>query len=353
MRKSRVTSRDVAEIAGVSYNTVSLVVRDSPLVAPATKVRVQEAIAQLGYQPNAAAAALRSSQSKTLGYLLWREPEALMDEEVDVFHNRLSKAIVDCAQEHDYYVLQNTFIDAQRSLSLLQSGRIDGLLIDLLIPHEVVEILIANQVPLVLVGRDCEDPSISWVKADELSGAYQATNHLLKLKHCSIALLTIDMPGHPIVFDREQGFLRALEDAGVPFDPAYRSCGFWTFESGYEQCQRLLRMTPRPTAIFAMNELMAVGCLQGAQDLGLHVPRDVAIVTVEDSFWVNYVRPQLTAVHVPMYEVGRRATEALLSLIEHPTAPPQHIVVPTTFVTRDSSVRRRVPKRVAQKSESM
>ena len=341
IRKNPVTLRDVARVAEVSYNTVSLVVRDSPLVLPATKERVRAIIEQMNYHPNAAASALRSARSKTLAYLVWREPETALDEEVDVFRNRIFKAISDCTQEHDYYVLQNNFVDAQRCLSLFQSRRIDGLLIDMLIPDSVIETLIDNQVPLVVVGRGYNDPTISWVKADEQNGAYQATKHLLDVKHKKIGLLTVDFPSHPIVHDREEGFYQALHEAGITIEPSYRVCGDWTFESGYTQCQQLLQQEPRPTAIFALNELMAAGSLQAAADMKLRVPRDIAIVTIEDSFWVKYVRPQLTAVHVPMYEVGRRATEVLLAQLDASITAAQHIVIPTGFVVRESSVRRR------------
>jgi DNA-binding LacI/PurR family transcriptional regulator len=157
-----------------------------------------------------------------------------------------------------------------------------------------------------------------------------------------IALLSLADAEHPIVLERERGFYRALAAQQISSNPHYHVCGDWTFESGYTQARHLLTLPTPPSAIFALNELMAAGCLQAAHELGLHVPRDVAVVTTEDSIdsiWVNYVRPRLTAVHVPMYEVARRATEILLHQLSHPTSPIQHETLPTTFTVRESSGR--------------
>src|SRR5262245_1796001 len=134
LARARVSSRDVARVAGVSVNTVSLVVRGSPLVATETRERVQAVIAQLGYRPHAAAAALRSARSQTLGYLVQRGHETLVDETyalVDIFHNQLLNAITARAQAHDHYLLIDAFVDPRRCLALLASGRIDGALVGL------------------------------------------------------------------------------------------------------------------------------------------------------------------------------------------------------------------------------
>jgi len=112
--------------------------------------------------------------------------------------------------------------------------------------------------------------------------------------------------------------------------------GDYTFASGVERGRELLGRDPRPTAIFAMSEIMASGVLQAAQALGLCVPEDLSIVTTENSPLVEYVRPRLSAVHVPMYQVGARATDMLIALIDDPTQAPRQLVLPTTFVDRES-----------------
>jgi len=349
MQRARVSGRDVAGVAGVSLNTVSLVVRDSALVAPATKARVQEVIDRLGYQPHAAAAALASARSHTVGYLRQGgdayEPDT--DEKlatIDVFHNQLLNAITARARAQDYYVLLDSFDDAQRCLSLVRNARIDGALIDHGVEDALLAQLVARDAPIVLVGRDAGDLAVSWVKADEEGGAYAATRHLLDQGHACLALLTVDdAHDSAIVGERVRGYQRALAEAGLPVMDMPISRGDYTFESGHAQGLALLTARPRPTGLFVLSEVMAGGALLAAQELGLDVPDDLSIVTTENSPFVEYVRPRLSAVHVPMYEVGVRATDLLFALLDDPTAAPRQLVLPTTFVARDSCARPPVP----------
>jgi LacI family transcriptional regulator len=347
LQRSRVTSRDVAREAGVSLNTVSLVVRDSPLVAPATKERVRAVIHALNYRPHAAAAALRSTRSHTLGFLVpWRQEaqpdapalSAELYPAIDVFRNQLLNAMTEQARTAGYHLLLDTFVDIQRCLGLVDSARIDGALIDMLVSDDLVDALIARSVPLVLAGRDAGNRPISWIKADEEGGAYAAARHLLDLGHRRFGVISAsNEERHPVVRERIQGFRRALAEAGLVVGVAAH--GDWSFGSGYRLGQEILQSPDPPTALFVLSEVMAAGTLQGTLALGLRVPDDLAIVTTEDSPLVEYLQPQLSAVHVPMYDVGRRAAQTLLALLEDPHGPPQQIVLPTTFVARQSSLR--------------
>jgi DNA-binding LacI/PurR family transcriptional regulator len=334
--KNRATLRDVARIAGVSHNTVSLVVRNSGRVLPETRARVQAVIDHLGYQPNAAAAALRSARSGTIGYLFHRDEHDERASEVDVFGNRVSRAVMDTAEERERFVLQAGFADAQRRRGLLSSGRVDGLLVDMLIgDDEVAELSERSPVPIVVIGRACGVAGTGWVRADEEGGAYAAARHLLESGRDEIGLLTVRADAHPIVRDREAGVRRALDEAGIRTSER-RWFGDWSFESGYAIGAELAGRRERPSALFALNELMAVGCLQALLHAGVRVPRDVAVVAVEDSSLVEYVRPQVSAVHVPMYAVARRATELVLDAVESGGEPATDSFA-TELVVRASS----------------
>jgi LacI family transcriptional regulator len=327
---------------------VSLVVRDSTLVAPGTKERVQAAIAQLGYRPHAAAAALRSARSLTLGYLVPWGYEPHMDAprhppdvypNLDIFRNQLINAMTVKARGAGYYLLLDIFDEVQRGLELFKSARIDGMLVDMLISDTVLDELIARQIPLVLVGRDGGERGISWVKTDEAGGVYVAMHHLLALGHRRCGIITAsDERTHPLVHERMNGYRRALAEANLPVESQLVAHGDWSFQSGYVLGLELLRLQRRPTALFVLSEVMAAGTLQAADELGLRIPGDVAIVTTEDSPWVDYLQPPLTAVHVPMYEVGARATDILLSLLENPLSTPQQVVLPTKLVVRRSTM---------------
>jgi DNA-binding LacI/PurR family transcriptional regulator len=233
-------------------------------------------------------------------------------------------------------VLQATYADRKRCRALSSSGRIDGLLVDVMVPDEVLEELVgAMSGPIVVIGRSTEVPGVAWVKADEEAGAAAATRHLTERGHKAIGLLTVRSESHPIVRERESGFARALVDAGWPAT-GQRWFGDWTFESGYLVGQELMTSEHRPTALFALSEVMAVGCQQAVQASGHGVPDDLAIVTVGGSRWVDYVRPALTAVHVPMYRMARRATEMLLAAIDG-TDGAGNETLATEFVVRASS----------------
>lgn len=334
MQRARVSGREVAQAAGVSLNTVSLVVRDSPLVAPDTKLRVRAVIDRLGYRPHAAAAALASARSMAIGYLF----QGLMLPNVDVFHQRLVGAIATRAQAAEYHVLLDPFIDASRCLALLASGRIDGVLLDWLVDDSVLAALLARSAPIVLVGRDAAELPLNSVKADEAQGAYLAARHLLDLGHRDFAIIGVsEEHASAIPRERIRGFQQALAEDGIAMPSSSIARGDWTFETGYTMGIALLRAQPRPTALFVLSEVVAAGALQAADACGLRVPDDLSLVTVEDSPWVDYLKPRLTAVHVPMDQVGTLATETLLTLLDTPPGAPRQIVLPTTFVVRESS----------------
>jgi DNA-binding LacI/PurR family transcriptional regulator len=234
-------------------------------------------------------------------------------------------------------VLFDIFSDVRECLALITSRRIDGILVDWAVDDAALQQLAASGLPLVLLGRDAGELPLNWVKADEAGGAYEATRHLVALGHRRIGLLTGGADGHPIADERIRGYRRALAEAGIAPDPRHVAHGDWTFESGYRCGQRLLSRQPRPTALFVLSEIMVAGVLKAARRMGVYVPDDLAIVTTEDSAWVEYVWPELTAVHVPMDELGARATEMLLALLDGPARPPERVVMPTRFVVRESS----------------
>ena len=207
----RTTLRDVARIAGVSHNTVSLVVRGSNRVLPETRARVEAVIERLGYQPHAAASALRSSRSGAIGYLVNRPPRPEAHAEADAFGNRIWHGISETADAGGYYVLHGGLADTRRSRGLLSSGRVDGLLVDVHVGDAVLAELVAGTTtPVTVIGRSTEVPGVAWVRADEEGGAYDATRHLIELGHTDIGLVSVRSKDHPAVGEREGGMQRAL-----------------------------------------------------------------------------------------------------------------------------------------------
>jgi LacI family transcriptional regulator len=198
--------------------------------------------------------------------------------------------------------------------------------------------LVAQGAPIVLVGRDAGSIPVSFVKADEDQGAYEATRHLL-VRGLRPALIAVDEEHRSALADeRVRGYERALRESGIPEGRTPRVHGDYSFASGYQLGCRVLAREPRPDSLFVLNEVMAAGAMLAAQELGFRVPEDLAIATTENSPMVNYVRPRLSAVHVPMFDVAARATEMLFSLLDGSASGTLQQVVPTTFVPRESSL---------------
>ncbi|GCE14884.1 LacI family DNA-binding transcriptional regulator [Tengunoibacter tsumagoiensis] len=331
--KGRISSRDVARMAGVSTATVSLVVRGSNLVKESTRERVQAVINQLGYQSHAAASALRSAHANTVGYLV---PE-IIEPVRDIFRHQILSALTTQAHSEGLHVLLDTLINAQTHAYLVNSGRIDGAIVDWMIDDALLTTLAERRVPCVLVGRDSGTIPISWVKADEYHGAYQLTQHLIELGHRQMLVLSGgDENINSIIHERIQGYRAALDRAGMQ-DCEAIMWGDWTFESGYQMAKEALTKTPRPTALLALNEGIAVGVLKAIREAGLQVPLDISVGTIEDSPLVEYVSPELTSVHIPMYEVGKHATEILVHLIMSEQPIPQQRILPTYLQVRAST----------------
>lgn len=332
-QKGRISSRDVARLAGVSTATVSLVVRGSSLVKESTRERVQAIIDQLGYQSHAAAAALRSSRANTVGYLV---PE-IIEPVRDVFRHQVLSALTTRIQAENYHVLLDTVLNAQNYTYLVNSGRIDGALIDWMVDDTLLVALTSRNIPCVLVGRDSGTIPLSWVKADEYHGAYELSRHLIDLGHRHIVVLSGGNEHlNSVVRERIQGYRAALARADLQSSEAIL-WGDWTFESGYQMGKEALQRTPRPTAFLALNEGIAVGVLKAVREANLQVPTDISIGTIEDSPLVEYVSPELTSIHIPMYEVGKHAAEILLNLIESEHPIPQQRILPTYLQVRAST----------------
>jgi DNA-binding LacI/PurR family transcriptional regulator len=333
--RGRISSRDVARIAGVSTATVSLVVRGSSLVKESTRKHVQAVIDQLGYQSHAAAAALRSSHAHTVGYLV---PE-IIEPVRDVFRHQVLSALTTAVHSEGYHVLLDTLMNTQSHTYLVNSGRVDGVLIDWMVDDTLLTTLAEKRIPSVLVGRDSGNIPISWVKADEYHGSYQLTEHLIRLGHRNMVVLSGgDEKVNSVVRERIQGYQAALNKAELHASESIL-WGDWTFESGYHMATEVLTRLPRPTAIIAFNEAIAIGVLKAVHEAGLKIPDDMAIGTIEDSPLVEYVSPQLTSVHIPMYDVGKHATEILIGLITSDHPVPQQRILPTYLQIRASTVR--------------
>ena len=327
------TITDVAKLAGVSPVTVSRVVNDAPHVNLKTRARVEQAIRELGYVPNVAAASLRSKRTRSLALIL---PDV-----TNPFWTTVARGVEDAAQSRGYSVfLCNTDEDLAkqaRYLEFVTSQRVDGVVIA---PcgRDALQLarLRDRDIPTVVVDRYIDGWETDTVRGDSLSGAYALAKHLIGLGHRRIAIISGPL-NTSTAEDRVTGYSAALAEAGIALDPRLIQRGEFRAASGEELAHRLLDEQPRPTAIFAANNAIAMGVIDAAAQRGLRIPQDLALVCFDDLPSVSHLFPFLTVVVQPVYEMGVNAAQLLLSRLDA-TAPfePRHIVLPTRMIVRHS-----------------
>lgn len=305
------TIRDVARRAGVGVATVSRVLNNSGYARPGTRERVLQAAAELGFVPSQLARGLVRRLSGTIGLVI---PDI-----TNPFFPAITRGVEDNASEAGYTVfLCNTDNDPTQEaqdVQKLRERRVDGLIfVGTTDRRELVERLLPDKLPVVVTDRQVDHPDIDSVLVDNVGGARAACMHLTDLGHTRIAHAAGDRLARTGQ-DRCCGYRLALEQAGLPYDPGLVGWGDFTFASGYSLAQSLLGRSPRPTAIFAANDQMAFGVMRAAEDAGLRVPEQLSIVGFDDIQMAGVIRPGLTTVRQPAYEMGRLAMSMLLERI--------------------------------------
>lgn len=327
------TVQDVARHAGVSVATVSYVLNGTRFVSAGLRERVLAAVRELHYEPNAAARTLRSNRSHTLGLILpdLRNP----------FFTETVRGVEDVAEGHGYTVLlANSDEDPQREathLRVLRAKHVDGLI---LAPaggaYPELDELVDMGFPLVLLDREVAGLGTSVVMLDNEAAARAAVDHLIRLGHERVGMIAGRPPISSTV-DRQRGYRRALDEAGLAFDEQLVATGGSTIDGGKAAATILLEQPSPPTAIFSANNLMTIGAVMAIERHGLAVPGDVALVGFDDFPWADVFRPRLTTVAQPLYELGRTAAELVLKQLSGVGHDPERVLLPGTLVVRDSS----------------
>ena len=326
------TIRDVARASRVSVATVSRVMNENPRVSEATRLRVVKAATRLGYWPNGTARSLITSRTHALGVLL---PDLHGE-----FFSEVIRGIDSAARQRRLHLLVSSYGAASEDLlAALRTvrGRVDGLIV--MAPD--VGVSVALQLrggggPTVLLNPEIDVPGRDRISIANFDGAHAMVDHLLGLGHRRIA--TVTGPEKNIdARQRLEGYRAALGEGGLEPSPDLEVSGHFTERSGYEAAIELLKRRPRPTAIFAANDHMAVGVLGALQDAQVRAPEDVAVVGFDDIPMARYLTPPLTTVHVDMTRLGRRAVEMLLEPAKDGAAAEgRREILSTTLVVRSS-----------------
>jgi DNA-binding LacI/PurR family transcriptional regulator len=329
-----VTMRQIAERAGVSIGTVSHVINETATVRPKLRDRVLDAIRSMGYQPSALAQGLRKNRTNMLGMVI---PDI-----TNPFFPGVVRGVEDVAYKRSFRViLCNADNDPTKEASYvrdLRSYHIAGLLI---IPAAGADIAgqlrayASASVPVVCIDRVPDGWKGDAVLVANAEGSYLATRHLIQMGHNRLAVIAGPLKLTNAA-ERLKGFTRALSEARIEISPEYvQEAGFDT-ATGYQAALRLLRMLPRPTAIFACNDLMAFGVLQAARELGLRCPEDLSIAGFDSLEFTNFTDPSLTSVYQPGYQLGATAARLLLQRVDGLRSAPKKVLLPTELKQRNS-----------------
>jgi LacI family transcriptional regulator len=324
--------KEVARRAGVSIATVSRVFNRSSLVTKETSDRVMRIARQLKYSPNASARSL--SMKKTYTFVV------LFPDLHGEFFSEVIRGADQTAQKNSYnMLLSSAHNSADEIISGLNAmrGRVDGLII--MSPHISAHALnstLPKSLPVVLLNCVIDDTSFDSIVVDNFNGSYEIVKHLLMHDHHRIAVIK-GVEGNYETGERLRGYRYAVAMHNGLISDDLEITGDFSEESGYDAIGKLMKLKPRPTAVFASNDSMAIGALKGLHDAGIRVPEDMALAGFDDIPIVRYIKPSLSSVHVPIYELGILAVQRLLNSMNGKNMhKKQQIIIPTKIITRES-----------------
>lgn len=357
---SRPTVDDVAAAAGVSRATAARVLGGYGRVSLATRNRVRQHAEALGYTPNRLAQGMVTGRTQTLGFL-----SADMQ---NPFFGQTMRGFTDVARGHGYdVVIANSEEEPRlerRAVQTLLERRVDGMLVA---PTELrqarhLEDAVASGVPIVLADRSVRGLAADCVLIDNVSAAGDAVSHLIERGHERIGVATTNLVGPDLVAELDEaaldpwhaqtsisraiGYLRALRAAGLPVEPALiANAATYARPDAYAAVRAMLARPDPPTAVLAVDDLLTLATFEAVQDSGLRFPGQCTVLGFDDLDWTTIVRPRLTVVAQPAYDIGATAARRLLARIGGDTSPAQTLLLDTTLVQRESTAGRVVPAR--------
>jgi len=340
------TLKKIAEKAGVSVATASRVLNDKPSqirISEQTKKKVLKVATELDYHPNIFARSLRTRKTGIVG--------VIVSDITDPYFSGIIDGVEKVLNENSYYFLlssaQNSPQKEEIYLTWLHKSHVDGLLIlggTQRFTNNEVKQLVRSGIPIVIVGRRSPHPNISSVTVDNFTGGFLGTEHLIKLGHREIIHITTSQPrvdGE----ERLKGCKSAMEKHELK-EKCWIEKGDITAESGYKAMTNILKKGKRPTAVFAFNDISALGVMRAISDHGLKIPEDIAVVGFDDIAIATHFDPPLTTVRQPQEEMGKKGAELLMrAIIEREKgAEGENIVFKAKLIIRKSCGRRKIEK---------
>lgn len=346
-----VTLKDVAERAGVSTATVSYVLNNRKKISEEVTKKVHQAIQELDYQPNMMARALRSNKSNIIGVL---------SEDITSYQvNNIVKGINEIADQEKYQILlsdlglgdkiwNGSFQDytkvmnyqdqIQEKLNIFRLAGVGSIIYVGMHDRDITGLL-QTDMPLVYAYNYTKNPEDIMVSSDNQKISYQTVSFMIEKGHRRIGLISGPVDSIP-AFKRLIGYQTALMEAGISMDPQLVTYGNWSHTSGMKECRKLMELKDAPTAIFSMNDWMAVGAMKAMKEMGIQAGKDVEIVGFDDIELCLFSEPQLSTIRVPLEEIGREAARKITQMSEKKEMSNNYEELPCTFIERESFIKK-------------
>ncbi len=329
----RITIEDVARVAGVSRQTVSRAMNDKGEISPDTKERVLKAIQELGYQPNRLAQGMVTQRTKTVGLVI---PDI-----TNLFFPEVARGVQDAGRQHDYNILLcNTDDQPEEEIKVLHSlaaQRVDGIIMIASVADDPALTQFADSYsPIVMLNRFFEHPHVNLIIVDNERGAFLAVEHLITLGHRKIGMLA-NLNFSRSQIRRVRGYEEALAHYGIAADKSLIVGGTPTLQGGYNALQKLMTVHPQVTAVFTYNDLMGLGAMRAARDLGKRVPEDIAVIGFDNIGMASMSTPSLSSIHVDKYAIGQKAMNRILDMLDRPDDSFATIEVGVELIQREST----------------
>ena len=331
-----VTIYDVAREANVSMATVSRVINGNPNVKPTTRKKVLATIERLGYRPNAVARGLASKKTTTVG--------AIIPDIASIFFSELARGIEDIATMYKYnMILSNSDANQNKEIQLINTmleKQVDGIIfMGGNITEEHIEQFSSSPVPVVLAGTFDETSAIPSVNIDYEQAAYEATTYLINQRSTQPAFITTEQQTTANELKYE-GYIRALKNAGIEINEPFIIKGESSYNAGLNGVRRLLSLETKPETVFVVSDEMALGVIHGLQDNGYDVPKDIEVFGFNNTRIAMMVRPTLTTVMQPMYDIGAVAMRLLTKYMNKEEVEETNVILPHRIIERNSTMRK-------------
>jgi len=333
-----VTIKDIAKATGVSPSTVSRVIADNPRISPVTKKKVRKVMKELGYHPNITARNLVVKSTKTIGVIL---PSSADKSLQNPFFPEILRGIGSVTHKQQYSMVlssgqteEEIFAEVQR---MVFGSYIDGvILLYSRVNDRITKFLRENEFPFVIVGKPYEYINeITHVDNDNFKAGKDITNHLIKAGHKRIAFIggATDLF---VTIDREEGYEEALKEADLPVLEEYKIHTEFLKSGGRGAIEKLLSLKNRPDAIVVSDDLISVGVLGMLEESGVKVPEDISLVSFNNVYLSEIIRPALTTIDIQIHELGAQSAKAIIEKTINKSEPAKRIIIPYKIVYRDS-----------------